>query len=939
MGCRQKEQRPEENEIYIYFHKMEKETEFNYTIEDYDKNYEQIAQLSKNIFKKLEKKQTVRIGFVNEIMRMLSKLNINERENRITRKILFYTLVLTLTLKNFLKENENNSYIKANNDLQQSLLTMAIQTLESNFENMQNLKVIIYYIAKMLVLLFKEMTDIDQYINIEKYIKKLNSITEKENLLEEKEVYPFIKVNLSCLGEYFVNKYEENNLKLSSINTLIDYFILMIFSKTPFISQNYAIYKKEIFSENYLFNIIGSKRKRYCDPGKRKRTLASIAIIDNIIDINNKIFPNLQNNNAEVNEPEDELTKLRKDQNYIDLIEINDSFYYFFKSVIHDMIGGKNIFDTYNTHINDFILKKSNDMRFNAILPGFNKASEILLILFFVKCKINNDNVIIYSFLQYISDNMEILINNKENKDLFFNIIIIFLELFRDDENINEKNIYLLSKIFIIENEELKEDEEFLIERILNFSEIFDLHDSRLGLFISFLAKLNYILKENQNDTLIKDSLEKINEIFEKLNNMGNEGKKGIEDIISLNSDLKNKTAKFILNKEEFSIILKFCDFGFLNKQKKGDYIKKNKNELFDTYLNFFINFIIFVDCNFYFNEIYNDISSRNLLFQKIISIITKLEIICIKDNDIYINELLVLIKKLINIIKKNTFNCFVDFEIIYKYLNHNLYKISKIETEDINFINFKLVYSISIFIITQLKKIFRIPSSMQKLHNEIVNEICKENKAYQKYLNNINIGDSSNKKDTNNFYFNLLKEFSDNSDDNSDEQDDIFLTNKEFKNLIDILHNKFFGKNSPLIIYFQSQGNILNENETGNAKYQKYKNENKTRKEEKNENLEKNYDFEEFDNIIIDEERNANDTVVITVNESNSVIDMSLRDKKNKSDDEEEESESESVSKYSDYSSQYINIPENDNEEILNLDRRKSLDNSIRDDMSYFKL
>ena len=186
---------------------MEKETEFNYTIEDYDKNYEQIAQLSKNIFKKLEKKQTVRIGFVNEIMRMLSKLNISERENRITRKILFYTLVLTLTLKNFLKENENNSYIKANNDLQQSLLTMAIQTLESNFENMQNLKVIIYYIAKMLVLLFKEMTDIDQYINIEKYIKKLNSITEKENLLEEKEVYPFIKVNLSCLGEYFVNKY------------------------------------------------------------------------------------------------------------------------------------------------------------------------------------------------------------------------------------------------------------------------------------------------------------------------------------------------------------------------------------------------------------------------------------------------------------------------------------------------------------------------------------------------------------------------------------------------------------------------------------------------------------------------------------------------------------------------------------------------------------
>ena len=924
---------------------MEKETEFNYTIEDYDKNYDEISQLSKNIFRKLEKKQTVRIGFVSEIMRTLSKLKLNEREDRITRKILFYTLVLTLTLKNFLKENENNSYLRTNNDLQQSLLTMAIQTLENKFENMQNLKVIIYYISRMLVLLFKEMTDIDQYINIEKFIKKLNSITEKENILEEKELYPFIKVNLSCLGEYFVNKYEDNNLKLSSIKILIDYFILMNFEKTPFISQNYAIYKKEIFSENYLFNIMGSKIKRHCDPGKRKRTLASIAIIDNIIDINNNIFPHLRNNNEEINKPEDEITKLRKDQNYIDLIEINEAFYYFFKSVIHDMIGGKNIFDTYNYQVNYFISKKINDMRFNSILPDFNKASEILLILFFVKCKINNDIVIIYSFLQYISEKMDQHINNKENKDLFYNIIIIFLELFKDDENINEKNITLLSQIFIIEIESLKGDDDFLIERILNFHELFDFHDSRLGLFISFLAKLNYIIKEKQKENLIKDVLEKINEILDKLNNMGNEGKKGIEDIISLNnSDSKNKTAKFMLNKAEFSIILNFCDFGCLNKQKKDDYLQKNNNDLFSPYLNFFVNFMIFIDCNFYFNEIYNDISIRNQFFQKIISIITKLEIISIKDNDIYLNELLILIKKLINIIKKNTFNCFVDFEIIYKYLNHNLYKISKIDTKEINFINFKLIYSISIFIITQLKKIFRIPSSMEKLHNEIVQEICKKNKNYINYLKDIDIGDYQNnsavKNDTNNFYLNLLKEFSNNNDENSNEENednDIYLTNTEFKNLIDIIHNKFFGKNSPLIIYFKSQGNVLNENEIENAKYQKNKNRTGTPQDEVNENLEKNYDFEEFDNIIIDEERNANDTVTITVNVSNSILDMSLRDKKSHYEEtDEEEEESETVSKYSECSSQNIDIPDNYEEEISSkLTKKSFIENSLRDDKS----
>ncbi len=255
MGCRQQEQRPEENEIYIFFHKMEKEVEFNYTIEDYEKNYEKISQLSKNKFKKLEKKQSVRIGFVNEIMKTLSKLNVNEREDRITKKILFYSLVLTLTLNNFLKENENNSYIKSNNDLQHSLLSLAVQTLDNKFENIQNLKLIIYYIAKMLVLLFKEMNDIDQYINIEKYIQKLNNVTEQETILDEKEIYPFIKVNLCCLGEYFFSNLKENNLKLDSINIITYYFVLVVFAKTSFISEHYDIYKKEIFSEKYLFKI------------------------------------------------------------------------------------------------------------------------------------------------------------------------------------------------------------------------------------------------------------------------------------------------------------------------------------------------------------------------------------------------------------------------------------------------------------------------------------------------------------------------------------------------------------------------------------------------------------------------------------------------------------------------------------------------------------
>ena len=257
MGCRQKEQRPEENDLYIFFYKMMKETEFEYSIKNYEKNYEQISISSKNKFKKLEKKQSVRIGFVNEIMRYLSKINLDEKEDHNTKKLLFFILILTLTLKNFLKENKNNYNIRSNNDLQQSLLTMAVEALNHKFQKNGNLKLVIYYLAKMLVLLFKEMNDINQYINIEKYIENLNIITNDSNILPEKdkEKYSFLKLNLACLGEFFIHNYKNSVIKMKYINIIMDYFMYVFWINSSFIGRNYNIYKKEIFSENYLFNI------------------------------------------------------------------------------------------------------------------------------------------------------------------------------------------------------------------------------------------------------------------------------------------------------------------------------------------------------------------------------------------------------------------------------------------------------------------------------------------------------------------------------------------------------------------------------------------------------------------------------------------------------------------------------------------------------------
>jgi hypothetical protein len=438
---------------------------------------------------------------------------------------------------------------------------------------------------------------------------------------------------------------------------------------------------------------------------------------------------------------------------------------------------------------------------------------------------------------------------------------------------------------------------------------------------------------------LTKDALLKICEIIGRLNYTIGKKSKIIDEIRSSNSSIKNKM-KYKLNKKEFENILKLCNFSKKDKKGKNDYIKKHYHEIFSSRLNFFVSFLTFTDNHYSFTDIHEDVACRKFFYQKIISVIIKLEIMSI--NEIFINELTSLIKILINVIKKSTYNYFIDFENIFNYLNLKIHKISTISSEEISIKCFKLIYSISIFIITQIKKIFRIPSSIQKLHDEIIQEISNINRNYYNHLKDIDIYDYKTNSINNNvdkFYQKLIDEFADMEDDDND----LILSNKDFKILIELIHIKLFGKNSPLVVYFKSQGNQLDdyENEYPNKSEDKIEGD---KGEETNlfdnlNNMEENDD--DLDNMIIEEERNANDTIMITVNESNSnIMDLSLRTKNNNSDDEDEDDESESVSKFSDTFSQNINMPENEEDAISNSrflteSKKGFILNSFRDDNS----
>jgi hypothetical protein len=321
--------------------------------------------------------------------------------------------------------------------------------------------------------------------------------------------------------------------------------------------------------------------------------------------------------------------------------------------------------------------------------------------------------------------------------------------------------------------------------------------------------------------------------------------------------------------------------------------------------------------------EVYQDIPLRNLLYKKIISAITKLLILKIDEdnnNNDYIEKLIDFIKNLVNIIKKNALNFFVDFEIIHKYLNYNLYRISKIE-KDVDIFHFKLIYSIAIFIISQLKIIYGIPTSIINLHNDIIKIINKKNIRFKEYFNDINVIEYQNNtsdkkyKKENKFYQYLSKFYSIQKSQNT-----FLLNNQEFKYYINILQNKLYGKKSPLIIYYKSQGSKMT--------YMKSK-------EGYNDTYENIKTDEYFYDLIIDEEKNINDSLVLSINGSNTnMMEMSLRSKKKEYIDIIDVSEENS--NFNDDDSQNIYLPEKDEEEInKKIDIVTDLNSSFKEEKS----
>ena len=141
------------------------------------------------------------------------------------------------------------------NELEKSLLELSVIILKKTYIK-EDLKLILFYLSKMFEILFKNMHNIEAYLNLSDYLSKIKFITDDHNILEKKEKYLFIKSHIISLGEWFHNDSKIIIMQDSERSLLFKYYAYLIVKNYSFIINNYSNYKHIMPQKHHEINSI-----------------------------------------------------------------------------------------------------------------------------------------------------------------------------------------------------------------------------------------------------------------------------------------------------------------------------------------------------------------------------------------------------------------------------------------------------------------------------------------------------------------------------------------------------------------------------------------------------------------------------------------------------------------------------------------------------------
>ena len=571
----------EEKSIYNFFINLNKTNKFEFTIENYDNIYEDILKKSNNNFKKLEKKQEVRIKFIKLINKYIKNIQKNENEENYSNKSLYIIIILTILIDNYL--NQANYKEKQNNDLNEALLKIASEIYLYHLKNLQKYKIILYYLGKLFVIIFNIPNPISNFLNINKYIICLNDIT-SNSVLTDNEFILFIKVHLISLGNLFEKICEKNKNALNILTDenekiLINYYVEILVNFKDFIINN----NEAIKLNNKIFNSE-----------------------NNLNDFNFNTFSNgnfLTEENNNIKNFKIDIEKLNE------FDKILNSFFYFLILSIKDTNKGKKLIKTFDEEFN----LKINNIKFNEII--------LLILLNKIKNKINEP------LISCLIDNLK----EKINDEIYNNILLEFLIFIFDFNILKEYRIELLSDILI--NNLDKENK--IIEKIAKFIKIKDnqfifiikllLNLSQNFKIIDYDKKINLLQKINRNLLKIDKSNIKLNDFdkddfFNIINNFNIYNNNTKEENVKLtNNSEYNKNKNIVI--EYFKFFEVFINFtmSHINMQKIYDNIE-NKNIILLNIQKYIFQYINFSKDNKFINIYIEDIIAYFKLFINLIN-------------------------------------------------------------------------------------------------------------------------------------------------------------------------------------------------------------------------------------------------------------------------------------------------------------------------------
>jgi hypothetical protein len=814
MGCCENVQTPEEENILSFFNKKLKENGLYFSIKNYQDNYDKILKFSGNIFKRLSKKQNVRLNFIKKL-REKETLFINNNKPKIedVQKILYQIMLLTILLDTKKEEVINTEEIHNDinqinlNNLKRELLEHGYNLFSMEFDDINNSKKVKYYLTKLFILCFQDFPDVNNYISLAVYIEQIKSVLDLANFTDEEERYIFVKDSVLTLGEYFnYNNYVSFDEKINEI--IIDLIVIVM---------NY-------WNDYFVSNITGIK-----DSINKNVRNATDKLI-NYEEFNDNIETKLNNDN--INFEDFNSDNINDDIFQKDIKLILESLYYIFNKIIQDIYMGKNIIINLG---NKLISKNDNKYQFN----------KIIIFILFYECYIKSNEKLILCFLEYITDlyitNDQLILTDDE---IFYDIVLNSYYLLYKNEQLNKQYISLVTQIFIKEMGKEENKSQLLINQLIQIyqkkektnkiNKIFFYLIFNVGIYYNNLINSNYDKENsivniinnefNKNKIIIKNILLNLNEIIKAyfMNNINgftpSIKEKGVVvlNTNNINNLSTNNVTYNVYNNENYINNLKIS----INNYEKiiANFFNFNnlKNEILEN-IEFYLYFHIFIINNMNILPLINDLTQREKIYNNFFRIITHIEILSIQDSiqkknnfiNEYVNDIISSLQIILKINELNSPNNYIqDCFLFYKSLAKNIktlidLDISKnIKSAKIVSINLKIIYSIIFFILCQFINLINIPNSISQLNDQIIATIKQFNEKCANLFSKINISNFiiyNNTSDNQNYFY--LKElFSKENDENFSIEQDMF------KQILDVVNVKLFGINSSLNIFFDNQ-------------------------------------------------------------------------------------------------------------------------------------